>query len=302
MILEYAMLYETQDLIKKCLKYIQRYTAQILNSEGFLSLSRETLQSIFRLDSLIVSEDTMVTALLKWAETRLNYGAEAGDNHDHTQAGSVFNGLLDKIRVKSLTENKIQELMESENDLAVQLAFMICVMKERLPSNNDDENDSNAVNTRMELPTGKLTCDVVATSSSLLVYNGRACSPLVVETSESIAIHKIDLLDRPHSNATRVVVSVTQNDETLANYELPCNMCRKTSDLGSVLSLTFARPIRIDEGQFKIHARFKISHGSYGSVQVGAPKAPKQKFGGLEFSFPDASTSTPVASFEVSVA
>ena len=137
------MLYETQDLIKKCLNYIKRYTAQILNSEGFLSLNRETLQSIFRLDSLSVCEDTMVTALLKWAETRLNYRAEAGENHEHTQVGSVFNGFLDKIRVKSLTENKIKELMESENDLAVQLAFMICVMKERLPSSTDDDSDSD---------------------------------------------------------------------------------------------------------------------------------------------------------------
>ena len=302
MILEYAMLYETQDLIKKCLKYIKRYTAQILNSEGFLSLSRETLQSIFRLDSLSVCEDTMVTALLKWAETRLNYRAEAGENHEHTQVGSVFNGLLDKIRVKSLTENKIQELMESENDLAVQLAFMICVMKEKLPSNTDDDSDSDDVNIRMELPTGMVTCDVVATSSSLLVYSGRACSPLVAETSESITIHKIDLLDRPHSNASRVIVSVSQNDETLVNYELPCNMCRKTSHLGSVLSLTFPRPVRVEEGQFKIHVRYKISHGSYGAVQVGAPKSPRQKFGGLVFSFPHASTSTPVTSFEVSVA
>ena len=300
MILEYGMLYGVEDLTKKCLKYIQRYTAQVLNSDAFVRVSPETLETIFSLDSLSVCEDTMVTELLRWAETKVNDRAEAGESHEHTQVGSVFNGILDKIRVKSLTENKIQELLESENDLAVQLAFMVCVMKERLSS--DDEDSDSDVNTRKELPTGKVTCDVVASSSTLLVYNGRACPPLVVETSESIAIHKIDLLDRPHSNATRVIVSVTQDDVPLLNYEMQCNMCRKTSELGPIFSLTFPQPIQIEEGQFKIQARFKISHGSYGSVQVGVPKSPKENFGGLDFSFPNTSTSTPIASFEASVA
>ena len=303
------MLYDEPDLIRKCLRYIQRYTAQILNCEAFLSIRRETLQSIFNLDSLSVSEDILISALLKWAETRINLQAEKGrQSHDHTQAGSVFSGILDKIRVTSLSEDKIQEMLESKNDLAIQLALMVSVMRNRLPQNteNDDVTGSagnTSIKPRLELPTGHVTCEVIATSSSSLVYNGRPCAPLVVETSEPIEIHKIHLLDRTYSNATRVIVSVSQNDMNLVSLEMPCNMCRKSSDLGPVFALTLPQPVQVEEGQFKIMARYKISYGSYGSVQVGSPKSSRQNFGGLEFIFPDASsTSTPVASFEVSVA
>lgn len=292
-ILEYARLYGNEKLVNKCLKYIQRNTAQTLTSGAFTGASRETLQCILDLRCVSTSEDNLLCGLLSWAETRLNLQTERGENNE-IHNGKVFNGLLSRVRANSLSEAKIQELADSGSALSADLSVQLSLMKKA--------DEDFGFSPRLEIPTGKVICDVISTSSSALLHSGRACAPLLVETSEPIKIHKVFILDQNPNTVPRVSVRILQHDELLNFGETFSHANLQSSHHGSVFAVNLPTAVHIKEGKFSVECLHKIHPCSYHKVQLGVPKSDIQTFGGFELRFPSKTTATPIASFEFSVA
>ncbi len=293
-ILEYATLYDENQLAKKCLKYIQRHTTTVLQTGGFTSLARENVELILSLDSMAASEDHLVDGLLRWADVTLNNTLNNGEQHE---AHAVFDGLFDKIRLPSLSEGKLEAMLSDGSQLHHQLAEM-------LKNYAQEKKDSlPSLQPRLEMPTGHVTCDVIQNQSSCLIYNGRACSPLIIDTSEPIRLNKLLLVDNGanSSQTRRISVTIKQNGAVLTKLDSSGNyLCRKTGQAGPLLVLSMREPVEIKEGQFEIIVQYRFSHGSYGRIQTGMPKGQSMNFGALSLQFPNLN-STPVAGLEFSL-
>ena len=66
-LLDQSYLYEENDLVEKCLTYIDKNTSEIFVSEGFLEVRHSTLESVIKRDTLTATEIQVFDAVLKWA-------------------------------------------------------------------------------------------------------------------------------------------------------------------------------------------------------------------------------------------
>ena len=370
------------------------FSLQVVNSEAFVGIRRETLQVVLEQESLSVEEDDLLTAVLRWAGTRgdapgtrwagpredegqetswerssetgtrweglrgplvedqrirnenedddvidndsdlqrcalqkrdsieerrfnndlnqrfaMSDGVSDCENNSEEQdidsvekndgcrelaTDSVLSGLVERIRVHSVSDRKLRDLLQSRDALAVELSLRLRMRR---------KTEERVLQPRLEFPTGHVTCDVISTFSSCLVYSGRACPALHVKTSEPITLHKILILDRRHNNTSRVSVKVIQNDKTLLFLDTVGAYCREAHALlGPVFAVLLpGHGVRVEQGEFQIEARYSAPFRSYSTVHVGVPAAPRRKFGVLDFRFPNVTTATPVASFDVVV-
>ncbi len=292
-ILEYATLYDEDALSKKCIKHIKRHTSAILHSEGFLALGRKTMKVFLSLDSMAVNEDELVDALLRWAEARLSYDLEPDlDSKDD----EVFEGLFDKIRLSCLSEQKIPSLLSDSKPLHQQLGALLENLQQAT------QVTSHFSQPRLVMPSGPVTCDLIKGRFSSLIQNGQSCAPLIIETSEPILLHKIQLLESTKNpyQTHRIFLTIKQNGKVLTRHNVYGNVCHQDTDNGPVFVVPFTSPVEIMEGGFEISVQYRFAYGSYGTVHTGIPKKQLFQFGGLFFEIPKLN-STPIASLEFSL-
>ena len=67
-ILETVKLYDEEELYKKSMAFIEENGKSVLESEGFLNLSHQTLMDIVKSNNLMVKEDDIFIAINTWAE------------------------------------------------------------------------------------------------------------------------------------------------------------------------------------------------------------------------------------------
>ena len=255
------------------------------------------MKLILNLDSMAVNEDQLVDALVRWADVTLNNALNNEEQCGAEVKNTVFDGLFQKIRLTSLSRGKLENMISCGGELHRQLAEML--------QNHGQENKDSLASCqpRLEMPTGHVTCDVIQNQSSCLIYNGRPCSPLAIDTSEPIRLNKLLLVDHGanSSQSRKISITIKQNDSVLCKLDSSGNyLCRKTSPAGPVLVLSLREPVEIKEGQFEITVQYRFSHGSYGRIQTGIPKCQSMQYGALFLQFPKLN-STPVAGFEFSL-
>ena len=97
-LLVFADLYEARSLVEKCFKMIDDNTAEVLASDGLLSLPTHNLKSILSRDTLCVPEVLVFNAVHRW----IDYNKSNGD----------FTEVLSCVRLSQISAEELFNTVE----------------------------------------------------------------------------------------------------------------------------------------------------------------------------------------------
>ena len=137
-ILELSLIFDENQLRERCLAFIGKFTPEVLKTDGFLQISRSTLEELVKFNILTISEVNLFNACIVWARHQLqldNTVSAANDAAIRDCLGSV----LYRVRFPNIGQEEFARtfgkcgILSSEEKLALYYYFNTKEDKENLP-------------------------------------------------------------------------------------------------------------------------------------------------------------------------
>ena len=258
-ILTYALFYEEEELVTKCLRLIRLKTKEVVDSEDFNDLSKEAMQKIVESEVLTISEDELLEACIGWCKQECS---RCGDDFSPKFVRQYLGESFYCFRLMNITDKFLYScflgsgILSDEEEAGLNMYLM--------KQNNFTQINSlaNFASTaRRRVTPGEHQCDLVTKcSGSSNTFNVPRLHKFSV--SEDILLHGIDIVDSPHSCITAVQVAILQDSETLFQTVLSVSAARRKASFGLAISLFLPKHIQLHAGDFQIKLHFRSMGGN----------------------------------------
>ena len=261
-VLEMAVLFEHEDLVKRCMQIIRAKTKKIVQNETFTAIGRPALEYILASDILNISEGELYKACLEWAKTKCENGSLPCTTENLRNA---LGNVLYLIRIPAIDE-------EDPNVLCLEL--LTESEREALDAYRNDRVTDLALpfttSQRRKRSTERIMYDLIdgVTMASFCTMD---VSEHVFDVSEDIVLHSIDVLDMRQSSTVGLTVSISQGGEKLLRYVSRVPATRRQSLHCPVVPVYLPTGVTLDAGQFEIAVSYRF-FGKSGVVPVGTTK------------------------------